>query len=264
MDGLHYEIRGDGPMVLLIPGGNGDAGFYEPLAKALDSDFTVVTYDRRGFSRSPVHAVAEDRLASDTDDARSLLESLSQQPADVFGSSSGGIVALDLVCRHPNSVRTVVAHEPPVVSLLADGDRYLDLFDDIYDTFRSRGAGAAMRKFGAAAGFGPPRIGSLEFFRMLPLIPRIRRNIPFWLQHELRQYTRFAPDLSLLRSRLAHLVLAGGEESRERFPYRATAALAEAVGTTVADLPGGHAGYRTHATEFASRLRGLLAPQRSR
>lgn len=49
---LYREVRGAGPVLLLIPGGNGDAGFYEPFAKALSGDFTVISYDRRGFSRS--------------------------------------------------------------------------------------------------------------------------------------------------------------------------------------------------------------------
>ena len=48
---LYREVRGAGPVLLLIPGGNGDAGFYEPFAKALSGDFTVISYDRRGFSR---------------------------------------------------------------------------------------------------------------------------------------------------------------------------------------------------------------------
>lgn len=46
---LYREVRGAGPVLLLIPGGNGDAGFYEPFAKALSGDFTVISYDRRGF-----------------------------------------------------------------------------------------------------------------------------------------------------------------------------------------------------------------------
>ena len=49
---LYREVRGAGPVLLLIPGGNGDAGFYEPFAKALSDDFTVISYARRGLSRS--------------------------------------------------------------------------------------------------------------------------------------------------------------------------------------------------------------------
>jgi len=68
---LYREVRGAGPVLLLIPGGNGDAGFYEPFAKALSGDFTVISYDRRGFSRSPIAGpVEDDRLLDvDVDDA---------------------------------------------------------------------------------------------------------------------------------------------------------------------------------------------------
>ena len=124
---LYTEVRGAGPVLLLIPGGNGDAGFYEPFAKALSGDFTVVTYDRRGFSRSPVTGpVDDDRLLDiDVDDARSLLKSVDDGSGYVFGSSAGAIVALHLLTRHPDDVRMVVAHEPPLVRLLPDADHYV-------------------------------------------------------------------------------------------------------------------------------------------
>ena len=88
---LYSEVRGAGPVLLLIPGGNGDAGFYEPFAKALSGDFTVVTYDRRGFSRSPATGpVDDDRLLDiDVDDARALLRAHGDRPGFVFGSSAG-------------------------------------------------------------------------------------------------------------------------------------------------------------------------------
>jgi pimeloyl-ACP methyl ester carboxylesterase len=264
--GLYHEVRGSGPVMLLIPGGNGDAGFYEPLAKALARDFTVVTYDRRGFSRSPVGGPVDDarRLEGDVDDACRLISSIADGPGYVFGSSAGAIVALDLLTRHPDHVHTVVAHEPPLARLLPNADHYLNAFDDVYDTFRRRGASRAMRKFVAAVGFGPPRFGTLEFWRMAKLMPRIRRNMTFALEHEIRQYARHQPNIVVLQQFSAKLALGGGQDSREFFPYRATAALAELVGARVSDFPGGHVGYRHHPAEFAGRLRGLLAPQRSR
>ncbi|HZD67666.1 MAG TPA: hypothetical protein VFA45_01705 [Actinomycetes bacterium] len=45
---------------------------------------------------------------------------LGGQPADVFGSSGGAVVGLALVTAHPDQVRTLAAHEPAVVELLAD------------------------------------------------------------------------------------------------------------------------------------------------
>jgi pimeloyl-ACP methyl ester carboxylesterase len=111
---LYSEVRGAGPVLLLIPGGNGDAGFYEPFAAALSGDFSVVAYDRRGFSRSPLAGPVDDNrlLDIDVDDARTLLKSVDDGLGYVFGSSAGAIVALHLLTRHPDDVRVVVAHEP--------------------------------------------------------------------------------------------------------------------------------------------------------
>jgi pimeloyl-ACP methyl ester carboxylesterase len=258
--GLHTEVRGTGPTLLLIPGGNGDAGFYAPLTKALADTFTVIAYDRRGFSRSRFGGDIDDdrRLATDGDDARRLIEQMSEPPAFVFGSSSGAIVALDLLIRYPDHVRTLVAHEPPIVTLLPDGDWYLELFDEVYHTYRRRGTGPAIRKFAAVAGVGPPRMGEKEFWRMLKLMPRIRRNMKFWLEHELRQYPRYRPDIHALQTVSSQLVLAGGQDSREFFPYRCNTMLADLLGTRVIDMAGGHAGYRTHTTEFAQHLMRIL------
>jgi pimeloyl-ACP methyl ester carboxylesterase len=259
---LYTEVRGAGPVLLLIPGGNGDAGFYEPFAKALSGDFTVVTYDRRGFSRSPVTGpIVDDRLLDiDVDDARTLLKAFDDGPGYVFGSSAGAIVALHLLTEHPDDVRMVVAHEPPLVRLLPDADHYVAIFDDIYDTFRQRGAGRAMRKFVAAVGFGPPRFGTLEFWRMAKLMPRIRRNMAFSFEHQIRKYPSYQPDTSALQQVSAKLILAGGLESREFFPYRATVALAGLLNEKVVDFPGNHIGYRHYPDVFAAQLRGLLAP----
>ena len=229
---LYHEVNGNGPVLLLIPGGNGDAGFYAPLVKALADRFTVISYDRRGFSRSAADgAVTADRLNSDCDDARGLIELVTAAPAYVFGSSSGAIVAMQLLGRHSECVRAVVAHEPPVVRLLPDSAHWLELFDDIYDIYRNKGARPAMRRFVAAAGVGPPRLGSREFWQMLRLMPRLRRNMPFWLEHELRQihwlptrYPRapntFEPAAAGRRTRLASLVSSSrhhgtGEDTRD-------------------------------------------------
>ena len=196
----------------------------------------------------------EHRLETDAADAYQLITSKTDSPAYVFGSSSGAIVGIELRTRHPNRVRKLVAHEPPIVTLLPDGEHYRELFDDVYQTYRRQGIRRAMRKFIAIAGAGPPRIGRIEFLRMLPLMARIRRNMGFWLQHELRQYTSYHPDIAVLQSLSGQLVLAGGEESSQFFPYRPNTVLADLLDMEVVDFPGGHAGYRAYSAEFARRL----------
>lgn len=45
---LAYQIRGSGPLLLLIPGGAGGSDGYNTIAGYLSTDYSVVTYDRRG------------------------------------------------------------------------------------------------------------------------------------------------------------------------------------------------------------------------
>ncbi|MFF1644665.1 alpha/beta fold hydrolase [Streptomyces sp. NPDC058240] len=49
-----------------------------------------------------------------------IVDALGADSADVFGSSGGAVTGLALVARHPARVRTLVAHEPPVMELLPD------------------------------------------------------------------------------------------------------------------------------------------------
>lgn len=116
---LYYEVRGGGPSVLLIHGTGLDAGCYEEVADALAKDFTVVTYDRRGYSRSPRPAAwTQTSIGEQADDAAGLIEALNLEPVAVFGSSSAALITLDLVIRVPEKLRGAVLHEPSVFTFL--------------------------------------------------------------------------------------------------------------------------------------------------
>src|SRR5215467_1380399 len=138
---LSYEVSGSGPLLILIPGAAGVGEVFRQLARALSAQYQVVTYDRRGFSRSRLDGPQDDehRLATDADDVRRLIEHLTDQPMAVFGNSSGAIVALEVLTLFPERVQTVVAHEPPVVSGLSDAATWLAFFDGVYNTYRKDG-----------------------------------------------------------------------------------------------------------------------------
>jgi pimeloyl-ACP methyl ester carboxylesterase len=68
---LYYETRGSGPVLLLIAGGGTDAGIFEGLASFLAHDYTVITYDPRGNSRSPLDGpLVDQQIEVHSDDAR--------------------------------------------------------------------------------------------------------------------------------------------------------------------------------------------------
>ncbi|MFI7025692.1 alpha/beta fold hydrolase [Micromonospora sp. NPDC049900] len=261
---LYFEVRGDGPPLLCIPTGNGDATPFGPLAGSLATRYTVITYDRRGFSRSPVFdpVVDDRRVEVDARDARHLLDHLADGPADVFGTCSGGIVGLALLQAHPHRLRTVVVHEPPLVSILPDAAHWLGFYDDLYLTYRERGGEAARELFrdhvGLAGETRPPEDARLPPDQLAQLQARLHRNQVFWFEHETRSFPAYRPDLELLRRYAARLVLAGGSTSREQFAYRPNQALARLLGLALIDFPGGHVGHVTHPYEFADRLADVL------
>ncbi len=82
---LYYETQGNGPLILMVPGANGAADVFKSVAEHLAARYTVVTYDRRGFSRSQLDGPQDYdlRLETDADDIRRLIEHLSDEPATV-------------------------------------------------------------------------------------------------------------------------------------------------------------------------------------
>ena len=110
---LHYETFGtEKPLFVFIPGADGRGTIFHETAKLLAKYFTVVCWDRRGYSQS--HLVGsqefEHRLQTDADDAHRLIESLSPDAgAVVFGTSSGAIVAQQLLASHPQCVVKLIS-----------------------------------------------------------------------------------------------------------------------------------------------------------
>jgi pimeloyl-ACP methyl ester carboxylesterase len=259
---IYYERVGTGPLLLMITGGNGDAGTFAQVAPLLAADRTVVSYDRRGFARSPLAEPPNGRrYDDDIADAARLIDRLGDGPADVFGSSSGAIVGLALLSRYPDRVRRLVAHEPPAFTLLTDRTA-LDILDQVHDLAGREGTEAAMRTFSRAMGLGEmpplPDRGELPP-HVLETIGRIQRNLVFWMEHELRQYPSAPVDVAALEAARDKLVPAGGADSHDTLPYQPNTVLAERLGRPVVDFPGGHAGYVVRPVEFAARLRAVLA-----
>ncbi len=118
---IHYEVRGSGAPVLFIPGAFGDAGGWETVSGLLADEYALISYDRRGNSRSPRPAGwTATSLAEHADDAAALLETLGMAPARVYGNSLGGAIALTLAVRHPKLVKHLMVHDPFLAALLPD------------------------------------------------------------------------------------------------------------------------------------------------
>ena len=256
---LYYEVSGAGPLLILIPGARGDGEVFRQITRPLAALYQVVNYDRRGFSRSELDGPQDydHRLALDAEDVHRLIEHLTDQPAVVFGNSSGALVALEVITRYPEQVQMVVAHEPPAFSLLPDAAQWYTFFDGVYDTYCQSGISEAMRQF-ASEMFGDGDHNLLETAMRQHSNEYTLSNVEYWLEYELRQYPRTELDLAALAAHAERIVLAGGGDSRDLLPYQPNKVLAQALGSEVVDFPGGHLGFMAHPDEFAQKLIDVL------
>lgn len=199
------------------------------------------------------------RLDTDADDARSLIEHLSDEPATIFGSSSGGIVALEVLTRHPLTVRTLVPYEPPAVRYLPDGQKWLDFFTGLYDLYRRSGIPSALGKFQEEAFAEPDREAMAAARARDPKRGKyLLANAAYWFEHELRQYPAVLLDLDALAVHADRIVFAAGQESHGYPAHEASIELGRKLGRDVTELPGGHLGHVTQPGRFTEELVSAL------
>ncbi|GCD46367.1 alpha/beta fold hydrolase [Streptomyces paromomycinus] len=263
---LHYEVRGQGPLLLLIPGGAGGAASLDGIADELATTYTVAAYDPRGMSRSTLDdPEAEQHVAEHADDAFRMLELLAPgEPARVLGISSGAITALHLLTTHPSRLTRVVAHEPPVVEVLPDAAEHRALVARVQETFRTQGLMPAMAVFAAGLKKDGSDTAPQPEMKLPPQAAaraeQTMANLPYFVGRIVAPFMSYAPDTARLAALTDRLVLAGGQDSRGELAYRPAAFLAERFGTELLHFPGGHTGTTTHPAEFADvLLKALIA-----
>ena len=258
---LYFEVRGTGPVLLLVHGSIADSGVYGPVAGLLAEHFTVVTYDRRGYARSPLDGPAQAMvMAEQSEDARRVLDKVGAETAFVLGSSGGAVIALDLLTRYPGRISGIVAHEPPVLSLLPDGAEIFAFLDGLEAVSRKHGIQAAADALLARM---LPEQGQPEFepgFDWDGEFPsRMPGNSEFWFAHEARPGFAYSPDLEALKTVSGRLVVGVGEESAAWPAARSAAILAAAVGSPVVSFPSGHTGYLVKPRAFHEKLLSVLS-----
>jgi pimeloyl-ACP methyl ester carboxylesterase len=254
---LHYELRGAGPLVVLV-GAPMDATAFAPLAELLAVDHTVLTTDPRGINRSSV----DDRELDSTpqlraDDLSRLLSHVDAGPAAVLGSSGGAVSALALVQAHPEQVHTVVAHEPPLEELLADRDVLRPQTEAMIATYLAGDRVAAWRQFLAQAGIAMPEPVFQAVFGGEPE-PQAATDERFWFEREMLPTVRWQPDIDALRGVATRIVIGIGEESGGQICDRTSTALGVELGIEPTLFPGDHIGFVEDPERFAERLRAVL------
>jgi pimeloyl-ACP methyl ester carboxylesterase len=270
---ITYDVRGrlgDGTPLLLIGSPMGADGF-GTLAGHF-ADRTVVTYDPRGVGRSTrTDGYGEVTPDDHAGDLHRLVENLGGEPVEVLASSGGAVNALAWVARHGEDVRTLVAHEPPLATVLPDREALTAAIEEMHRTYQSDGTGPAMAMFIFMVGFD----GELpDGYRYPPLDPA-QFGLPTeddgsrddaLLGQNIRTCTGYRPDVDALRSARTRIVLARGAASGQTMAARAADATAKLIGTEPVVCPSNHGGFLGdeygmpgEPEAFAQRLREVLA-----
>lgn len=116
---LFYELSGSGEPVVFVHGSWVDRTAWTAVVPRVAATHQVVTYDRRGYSRTGRPGSAW-TVHDDADDLAALIEGLDAAPAHVVTNSFGGNVAMRLAVKRPELIRSLCMHEPPVFELLSD------------------------------------------------------------------------------------------------------------------------------------------------
>ncbi len=248
---LACHREGNGPLLLLVVGGNGDSRRFAPLSAQLADRYTVVRYDRRANAGSSGDTQGELDMAQQGRDVAAVIRAAGDQPAYVFGNSAGANIALKLTQDHPKLVRALVDHEPPITDFLpkAKAAPWREFFDRVYDTYLTTGGAAAMQLFASSfvgldqnAAAPGDQDGDFERF----------------LAHEFRVINSFVPDLDVLRRGGVPMVTAAGRASGEAFYAQTARELARQLPCPCIEVSGHHLSYASDPVVFANELHQIL------
>lgn len=236
---LHVEQpTGDGDPLVIVHGGWTDHTAFEAVVEPLSRSFRVIRYDRRGHSRSEYAGPAPRRR--DEDDLAELLEALDLGPAHLVGTSYGASISLALATRRPDLVRSVLAHEPPLLGLVPDPD-VETLLASVQAQLAAGDIAGGTRRFFEKAVLGP---GAWE------RIPEPLRSVAMGNAQtfiDLREDPDWATlDIAALSQVARPILITTGETSPEWLGHTPIA-IAEAAGIPTRTLAGaGHSPHLTH------------------
>lgn len=273
---LVYDVRGPLPPTagrppLLMIGHPMDASGFAALA-AYFPERTVLTYDPRGLGRSTRHDGRTDRTPEqNAEDVHRIIDALGVGPVEMFASSGGAVVALALVTAHPGDLTTLVAHEPPLLSLLPDAEQAFAAQRGVQRAYHDKGWGHGMAAFITMTSW---RGEFPDDYAQRPVPDPVAFGLPVdddgarddvLLSGASDPITAYRPDVAALTAAPTRIVIAVGVESEDLMTGRSSVATANTLGQQVAVFPSHHGGFvggdSTWAGQpeaFAARLHEVL------
>jgi pimeloyl-ACP methyl ester carboxylesterase len=270
---LTYDVRraeGTTEPPLFLFGSPMAAGGFPTLASHFP-DRTIITYDPRNTERSTVADPSTPITPEvQAEDVHAIIEKVGG-PVDAFATSGGAVVALALVAAHPNDVRTLVAHEPPLASLVPDHEHARAASLAINQAYKDGGFGPGMAKFMQVVMHQGPF--TPEFLAAPPPDPAMfglptqddGNRTDLMLGHSVLHLTTYEPDFDAIKAAPTRIVIATGAASHGELAQRGGEATAQRLGSEAVKFPGDHGGFlggeygqTGEPDAFAAKLREVL------
>jgi pimeloyl-ACP methyl ester carboxylesterase len=254
---LFYELHGTrGVPLVLVHGSWSSHESWELVVPRLAESFRVLTYDRRGHSKSERPA-GQGSVREDVADLAALIEHLGLMPAWVAGNSFGASITLRLAGERPELFRGLIAHEPPLFSLLGDDPALASMLAKagqsigaVVERIASGDHAGAAEQFVETVALGPGMWAQMPRALKQTLI----ENAPTFLD-EASDPEQLGLDLKWIRGFSRPALLTLGDHSPAKFAP-VIAKLAEALPRVeVLTVPGaGHIPHVTHPDAYVEAI----------
>lgn len=244
--------QGNGPLLILIPGGGGTGEGFDKSMPSLSKYYTVVAYDRRGNGKSTVE---KPRILNPMESARdivAIVKAMGRTKAFLFGTSSGGTFALQVAQSYPEYVDGVILHEVPIVSILPEEHiKRVDSGYDVFQTYLEGGAEAALRTFRASVSGNqvepaPPKVP------MDPNAPPHR--LEYFFKYEFVIFMVYTPNLGAVKANGVPVATVEGIGSKGMLHAVSSKVLSEILGCRHVVWSGAHAPFAENAELFGEDL----------
>lgn len=253
---MYYEVCGEGKPLLLIHGVIVDAGLYERTAEILSRQYKVISYDRRGYSRSKCKMLPEFSLEDQVKDIIDILEALKIEKVIVAGASAGAVIGQYFLQMYPEKVEHLIMYEPAMLgTMMQEDEEFKNWAEETEELIRKRKYNMALLRFSKHIGYQDPR--SPQKSEEVSL--RELDNVEYAFNKEIPVLLRYYPDIDKMNQHADKITIAAGEKSEDSVYVQAAIRLAAQIGKKVVYYPGGHNLPYDLPLEFAICVIGTLA-----
>ncbi len=259
---IYYEIKGKGPYLFIVQSGEGDANRTSQLVEELKDDFTVVTYDRRGLSRSIIKVDQPITISTHAADLSKLISSISNVSVNILGCSIGAVIALKLAETN-KSIKTLIAHEPVIPSLLPEGEQHEHIRElkEIRDIYINKSWLEGIKYMAEVLGINLNTQTREPNAIMEPMTIERKSNFDFFIKNDLESILNFnfsEINLNEIEKQTTIIPIVGKETNPRVFDYKCAKILAKMINKPIIQFPGGHNGNCTHPKGYAAMVKSLL------